>query len=332
MQLSNWFQRRMIILYLVILLIFSKGCGGDCGFNDELHLSTIKAQDDLDNNIENAIESKNRRNTCWYNDYNNKIPYYFHGAFSQRDRKRVKEQMRKIKQNTCISFREMSNNEIHTTRHKLRIFRRNKRRCDAAKVWTERPEVRMRFSGPNCPPALIMHELGHVLGLLHTHKRHDRNEYINVDQNCVETLDKERDFDPLGKYDAPTHDIDYQCNSIMHYPNYKEWPCKPITEGRKSNCKNGRIGYHDFQDPLPEDWDLINKEHCYDGVRNNCRSRRGHGGGGGEGAGAGGGGGTNSSYGSGASDASISQFQEEQNSDPLWKELVGFYKLIKTLQ
>ena len=53
-----------------------------------------------------------------------------------------------------------------------------------------------------------MHELGHVLGLLHTMKRPDRDQYIKIDPKCIP------DFRKVKKFEANTHGIPYMCNAL----------------------------------------------------------------------------------------------------------------------
>jgi hypothetical protein len=83
-------------------------------------------------------------------------------------------------------------------------------------------------------PRVMMHEIGHVLGLIHEHQRSDRDEYLridwdNVQEDCAADLQIE-ETDNYGPYDF---------GSIMHYessvcpkkngdtlvplPGYEQW-------------------------------------------------------------------------------------------------------------
>ena len=67
--------------------------------------------------------------------------------------------------------------------------------------------------------ASIQHELGHVLGLQHEHQRYDRDSYITVYMDQVDS-DRKNDYEKLKSfrfYDYADYPYDYR--SIMHYAN-----------------------------------------------------------------------------------------------------------------
>ena len=84
-------------------------------------------------------------------------------------------------------------------------------------------EVILTLYGSNCPNDLIIHELGHVLGLAHTQMRPDRDCYIDINWKCLEgktqneTAERYDQFEKLSCQDGNTHGTPYMCNSIMHY-------------------------------------------------------------------------------------------------------------------
>lgn len=62
----------------------------------------------------------------------------------------------------------------------------------------------------------ILHEIGHTIGLLHEQSRPDRDDYIDVFyENINEGLDSE--FVRKESHDVDTLGVGYDYNSIMHY-------------------------------------------------------------------------------------------------------------------
>ena len=71
----------------------------------------------------------------------------------------------------------------------------------------------MSASPPSLQFGRLLHELGHVLGLLHEHMRPNRDDYVTVkapNANVNFMKADYADFDDFG--------ITYDFNSVMHYP------------------------------------------------------------------------------------------------------------------
>ena len=63
---------------------------------------------------------------------------------------------------------------------------------------------------------LVLHEIGHVIGLEHEHTRPDRDEHVEViKENRYRGYDGE--FEKVKSEDAKTLGFGYDYNSIMHY-------------------------------------------------------------------------------------------------------------------
>eukprot|EP00933_Yihiella_yeosuensis_P045778 TRINITY_DN4119_c5_g1_i1.p1 TRINITY_DN4119_c5_g1~~TRINITY_DN4119_c5_g1_i1.p1 ORF type:complete len:412 (+),score=41.64 TRINITY_DN4119_c5_g1_i1:215-1450(+) len=94
-----------------------------------------------------------------------------------------------------------------------------------------------------------IHELGHVLGLMHEHERKERDEYVEVHlENVQQTFHDQFLFAPWR--DSKTASLPYDLSSIMHYdewafaqsPNYNDPKTKSISVKKKDSWGNCKIG------------------------------------------------------------------------------------------
>lgn len=67
---------------------------------------------------------------------------------------------------------------------------------------------------PNAAAGVIMHEIGHALGLIHEHKRPERNNFITVNVANIRAGFTGQ-FSPVDNTNCPVGP--YDCGSIMHY-------------------------------------------------------------------------------------------------------------------
>jgi hypothetical protein len=67
---------------------------------------------------------------------------------------------------------------------------------------------------PGAAAGVIMHEIGHALGLIHEHMRPDRNSFITVNASNI-LPGRGIQFSPVDTTDCPIGP--YDCGSIMHY-------------------------------------------------------------------------------------------------------------------
>lgn len=73
-----------------------------------------------------------------------------------------------------------------------------------------RQEIRL---SPRCRVGVILHEIGHAVGLTHEHNRRDRDQYL--EKICLENIYPEALYNFQPDESAPFGDYDFE--SIMHY-------------------------------------------------------------------------------------------------------------------
>lgn len=93
-----------------------------------------------------------------------------------------------------------------------------------------------------CTYSILLHELGHCLGLQHEHQRPDRNKYIevswdNVKFDALENFFVKFESDYLVEYNK----YQYDYNSIMHYSNksFSKNKEKVMVCKKNKNCNLG---------------------------------------------------------------------------------------------
>nr|KAG5698486.1 hypothetical protein BaRGS_022016 [Batillaria attramentaria] len=74
-------------------------------------------------------------------------------------------------------------------------------------------------------PKIVLHEIGHALGLIHEHQRPDRDQYIAINRENIRP-GRQRDFERFGPARVQNLGVGYDYMSIMHYgQTVKPWRC-----------------------------------------------------------------------------------------------------------
>ncbi|HYP04957.1 MAG TPA: M12 family metallopeptidase [Bryobacteraceae bacterium] len=107
----------------------------------------------------------------------------------------------------AIQFVPRSNESVY-----LRVVRGSGCSATMGMGWTNR-----LYLGDHCSTGIAIHELGHIVGLLHEHTREDRNRHVRVLYENIFTSALAEFAQKLGVSD----DVGaYDFNSIMHYSAY----------------------------------------------------------------------------------------------------------------
>ncbi|CAJ0597165.1 unnamed protein product [Cylicocyclus nassatus] len=140
-------------------------------------------------------------------------------------------------------------------------------RCASVIGKTGYPDQRIYLASACCEYGIIAHELGHALGLVHTHERPDRDKYVKVFVDV--DPDTNFDFRNYTKEEVETYNLGYDYGSIMQYSMtdyYGSWddPAMMPLDGRYNYTLGSEIvSFNDFT--------MINNRY---GCRQNCLKQR----------------------------------------------------------
>ncbi|BFZ00241.1 hypothetical protein BsWGS_03280 [Bradybaena similaris] len=142
---------------------------------------------------------------------NGVIPYLFNSTFPAPDRDAILGAMSEWEKTTCITFRPATREDADVV-----VFR-DGRRCSTnighiggEQIVTLAKNCRSR--------RILIHELGHVIGLIHEHQRHDRDKFVHVLLENVRNMSQERyQFSKLLSGSITDKAVKYDYTSVMHY-------------------------------------------------------------------------------------------------------------------
>ena len=169
----------------------------DCGFDDNLLLNDRTTPQNKSGGGSGGYEETLA--TRWKH---NEVLYYFNKTTKQGEIKVIKKAMEVYHENTCIRFKEIYDiaPPIRYLDISIKYLPRNAGECENyGKVeWTPINRKMTLYFNHNfdCKDwtSLVIHELGHTLGLAHTQVRHDRNKHVKFNKKCVEP-GRESDFE-----------------------------------------------------------------------------------------------------------------------------------------
>jgi len=159
-----------------------------------------------------------------------KIPYTFFGDFTDEDKKEIQEAMKEWEKAADITFIHIEGNTYGENFYEIRKVKTKEEvisncngtkekviMCSASSTVGLTSDNHMTIE--NCTtPKLILHELGHCIGLRHEHRRPDRDKYVTILKENI-TKSNYYNFKFLLPEDFlyPYKRFKYDYNSIMHY-------------------------------------------------------------------------------------------------------------------
>lgn len=139
-----------------------------------------------------------------------RIPYYLDGEFSESDVGNIREAMGAWESVCGVRFEKVS---PRSSAYKITRVNANEW---LSSIGENNSQCHMIFGRYYSDVDVIIHELGHCLGLMHEHQRPDRDEYVIIIWSNI-LSGKEYNFDIVDNPLYVEQDLDYDFNSIMHY-------------------------------------------------------------------------------------------------------------------
>jgi hypothetical protein len=141
------------------------------------------------------------------------IPYYLKGDFSGTDIQNIEEAMRSWERVCGVRFEEVK------PRSNAYAIIRVTQQVWFSSIGENNSECHMMFGRSYSDIGVIIHELGHCLGLVHEHQRPDRDLYVTIIWDNV-LSGKEFNFDIIDNPLFVEQELEYDYKSIMHYSPY----------------------------------------------------------------------------------------------------------------
>lgn len=136
------------------------------------------------------------------------IPYTFSADFPQTGRDKVLAALYTLQQNTNLCFVPH-----RTEQHKITV----KPFSNSLYSYADFNDQSLNLSSYDS--SVVIHEVGHLLGLAHEHQRPDRGQYVAVQyQNIIPGFESAFDIIPATSNTRMSQE--YDLKSIMHYPSW----------------------------------------------------------------------------------------------------------------
>ncbi|XP_050521742.1 zinc metalloproteinase nas-13-like [Daktulosphaira vitifoliae] len=140
------------------------------------------------------------------------IPYEISPYFSSADRQMIMSAIEDYKKNTCLRFTPRTSHDADYV-----YFTNGNTGC-----WSSvgriggRQEVNLQSPGCLTKKGTVMHEMLHAAGFMHEQNRPDRDSYVTVNFNNIQS-GRENNFDKAQSAMIDDQGVGYDYRSVMHY-------------------------------------------------------------------------------------------------------------------
>ncbi|MCP4129640.1 MAG: hypothetical protein GY754_01370 [bacterium] len=178
------------------------------------------------------------------------VSYYISGEFDTTEESRLADAMSRWQSKTgSVSFVDYTGKSALEIPEPCLDIQRSTDRNSASTVGAVDDPV-LQLSNVLFSKRTVIHELGHVIGLLHEHQRPDRDDSITIQWENIYS----QYYHNFEKLDSPLlveEDFPYDISSVMHYSassGAKDWFSKSITINDGSGLSWGFACYISAED------------------------------------------------------------------------------------
>eukprot|EP00095_Tigriopus_kingsejongensis_P008826 maker-scaffold280_size224562-snap-gene-0.14 protein:Tk08826 transcript:maker-scaffold280_size224562-snap-gene-0.14-mRNA-1 annotation:"cbn-nas-6 protein" len=198
---------------------------------------------------------------------NGAIPYTIQGNFSPSDLDAIAASIEHIEANSCVRFFPTQKPD---SLPRMDIFDSYEEFGVCYTAWQTDggsgtyAEVNLSPNSACTVPRTIIHEMMHGMAMYHTHKRADRDDFVNVLWNNV-LPSKVDEFSTCSGCCCDTWDEPYDCGSIMHYAkNQMSVNGLDTLASVNDGCQLMTFSEWNYHEPWmsASDWDLVNRQYC----------------------------------------------------------------------
>lgn len=199
-------MRKVIFLIIFIIFVSNSVVPNNLRSSEFSELRSEKITDQV-NRVKRAAVAKRER--LWDDGI---IPYEIDSQFSGAHKALFIRAMRHWENFTCITFVQRKRS-IHSNFIFFTI-----RQCGCCSFVGKQGSGGQTISiGKNCDKfGIVVHELGHVIGLWHEHTRPDRDDHVVIENDNIMN-GHHNNFNKLTENDVNSLGLKYDFHSIMHY-------------------------------------------------------------------------------------------------------------------